>query len=177
MYNIIKEDDEYLYINASEATQDGLVWLKDHCKAIGKKLWDLESDSRKYITYCPNSHYFLRSPTQLRHSKAEVRRAILIADKPSALTIGKALGVSTFTANRYIEKYNLRPLMDKVRMDTIDKVENKLVQVALDEGDVRAMKLYLDAHAKDRGYGGNKPTVDANINVKLVFEDPDTDEE
>lgn len=172
MIDIIREDDKYVYIHGNDSNPENLIDLKKYCKLYDKWIWDIDADSRKLITITPNVGHTLIPPRKPQFSRAEIRRAILSCDKPTTVTLGRALGVSTVTAHKYVERYDLQPLMDTVRIESIDKVENKLIQLA-EEGNVRAIKLFLEAQAKNRGYGTNQPVIDTNVNVKLVFEDPE----
>lgn len=56
----------------------------------------------------------------------------------------------------------LRQVVLDAREDTIDHAEDAL-QVAIDEGDVRAITYFLDRQAKDRGYGVDKALINVNV--------------
>lgn len=171
MINFIKEDENYLYVNKSESTPENLKGVSEYCKEVNKKLIDLENNEHVYISKHPKTrHLFLKPSKKARFNKSEVKQVVIDNNITNATQLKKALKVSITTAITYIEKYNLKPIMDKIRIETIDVVEDKLYTLAKN-GDVKAIKMYLEAKAKDRGYGNNQNTVDANVNVKLVFED------
>jgi len=76
-----------------------------------------------------------------------------------------------------IVKQGLYDLKRESLAETVDVVETKL-EAAIKAGHPWAIKYYLDAKGKDRGYGRQSVEVEANISLAdlLANEDPEPDE-
>jgi hypothetical protein len=176
--DIIKDDGLFVYINKEDATPANLIGLKQYLAPTpAKKIKDIKDGVIYRILSMPNRKTgisFLclrRSANAPKLNKAVLRRAILSLRTPTVAEVARIVDCPYVTTQRYIDKYNLKPLIERVRTQAIDFVEDKLVALA-QEGNVPAIKLYLEAKGKDRGYGGGEKAVNTDLSVKIVFEDP-----
>lgn len=172
---IHKETDTHLYIRKSEGSAPFWKDLSVYAKAIGKKIWDMDEDVESFILKNPKHGYGLVRKRRIRISKEELEYTINHTLEPSQHKLARILGIHRNTISRLINKYNLQPLIDAQLLYTIEQVENKLITMAKD-GDIKAIKLFLEAKAKKQGYGAGNAIPDANLNVKLVFLDKDNKE-
>ena len=172
MTPIHKEDDKFVYINRDETTPDNLVELKTYLATNGKGLKNLNDDKELRIQDTLNIGLNVR----VRYARPVLTKGMIISairacDVPTVANIAKACGFKYETVRKRIDRYELWGLIEQIRIESIDQVEDKLLSLAKD-GDVRAIKLYLEARAKSRGYGAAKDIPKQDVNVKITFDTP-----
>lgn len=102
---------------------------------------------------------------------------ILLAIKGSAgiyTTIGNNLGCCSFTAKKYVEKYEETQIAYNCEKERIlDLAESELIK-HIEKGDQQMIKYYLSKIGKHRGYGD---TIDIDMkSVNIVYLDKDDKE-
>jgi hypothetical protein len=79
--------------------------------------------------------------------------------------LGRLLGVSSITAKKYIEIYDLKEEFGAEVERMLDIAEDKMYD-GIEEGDGKMIRFYLSNKGRARGYGqGNDTTHDIKITV------------
>lgn len=171
---IIKEDDHFVYIHKEEATTQNLAPFKIlmETEYVGKRIVDLETGIGYYINTIPKSgDLFLNTrERRIKYTRSMIRTAILNCDMPTIKTVSEALKVEYATARKYIDKYDLWKVLDRRRMESVDVVESKLLELAK-SGNMKSIEVYLAANYPEK-YGKTSAQNTADVSVKLIFDAP-----
>jgi hypothetical protein len=135
-----------------------------------KQIKDIKSGNLLSMTTTPNVGLVLRNKIpKPKISRAMLKKAILSCDMPTQSSIARALNCNYMTAKKYLDKYEMHSLMDKRRLEAVDTVEDKLLEIAK-EGNIKAIETFLAANS-ERYSKKNAPST-ADVAVKIVFDTP-----
>lgn len=172
---VIDESDDFMVVDVSKVDPSEMPQLEDYCRQNDVLLTNEDMEELIFVTVPNVEHRVLRRKTTKKPkvTKKLLKEAISKCQDPTLTNIGKALGVGYDTVRKYVNRWDLQPLIDQQRQQSVDVVESALYKAAT-SGDMKAIKLFLENYGKNRGYGQveDKPAK-LDLNIQIVDTPPD----